>query len=36
MATLKLLAYWEKNIIPKIIEFVRTTYKAWEMENYFG
>jgi hypothetical protein len=29
------LAYWEKNIIPKIIEFVRTTYKAWEMEFYF-
>jgi hypothetical protein len=30
-----MLAYWEKNIIPKIIEFVRTTYKAWEMEFYF-
>ena len=34
-AALKLLAYWEKNIIPKIIEFVRTTYKPWEMEFYF-
>lgn len=30
-----MLAYWEKNIIPKIIEFVRTTYKPWEMEFYF-
>lgn len=35
IAALKLLAYWEKNIIPKIIEFVKTTYKAWEMEMYF-
>lgn len=34
-AALKLLAFWEKNIIPKIIEFVRTTYKHWEMEFYF-
>ncbi|CDW79829.1 hect domain and rcc1-like domain-containing protein [Stylonychia lemnae] len=34
-SALKLLAYWEKNIIPKIIEFVRTTYKPWEMEFYF-
>ena len=34
-ACLKLLAYWEKNIIPKIVEFVRTTYKSWEMEFYF-
>ena len=34
-AALKLLAYWEKNIIPKIVEFVRTTYKGWEMEMAF-
>lgn len=34
-AALKMLAYWEKNIIPKIVEFVRTTYKPWEMEFYF-
>lgn len=31
-AALKRLAYWEKNIIPKIIEFVRTTYKGWELK----
>ena len=34
-AALKMLAYWEKIIIPKIIEFVRTTFKPWEMEFYF-
>jgi len=35
MAAVKLLAYWERNIIPKIIEFVRTTYRPWEMELSF-
>jgi hypothetical protein len=35
MAAVRLLAYWEKNIIPKIIEFVKSTYKPWEMEFYF-
>eukprot|EP00347_Sterkiella_histriomuscorum_P020695 403336831 len=34
-AALKLLAHWEKSVIPKIVEFVRTTYKPWEMEFYF-
>ena len=34
-ATLKRVAYWEKNIVPKIIEFVRTTYKPWEMRYAF-
>ena len=34
-AKIRLLAYWEKNIIPKIIEFVKSTYKTWEMEFYF-
>jgi other hect domain ubiquitin protein ligase E3 len=34
-AAIRLLAYWEKNIIPKIIEFVKSTYKPWEMEFYF-
>ena len=34
-AALKLLAYWEKNIIPRIIEFVKTTYRPWEMNFYF-
>ena len=31
----RLLAYWEKTIIPKIIDFVKSTYKPWEMELYF-
>ncbi len=31
-ASLKLLAYWEKNVIPRILEFVRTTYRPIEME----
>ena len=26
------MAYWEKNIVPKIIEFVRSTYKGWELK----
>jgi other hect domain ubiquitin protein ligase E3 len=34
-AALKLLAYWEKNVIPRIIEFVKTTYRPWEMDFYF-
>ena len=34
-AALKLLAYWDKNIIPRIIEFVKTTYRPWEMNFYF-
>ena len=34
-AALKLLAHWEKHVIPKIVDFVRTTYKSWEMEFYF-
>lgn len=34
-AAIRLLAYWEKNIIPKIIEFVRSTYRPWEMEFAF-
>ena len=34
-AAIRLLAYWEKNIIPKIIDFVKSTYKPWEMEFYF-
>jgi hypothetical protein len=31
-ASLKLLAYWEKNVIPRILEFVKSTYKPIEME----
>jgi len=31
----KMLAFWEKNTIPKIIEFVKSTYKPWEMKYYF-
>jgi len=34
-AAIRLLAYWEKNIIPKIIDFVRSTYRPWEMEFAF-
>lgn len=34
-ANLKLLAYWEKKLIPKLIEFVKNTYKPWEMNMYF-
>ena len=34
-AAIRLLAYWEKNIIPRIIEFVRSTYRPWEMEFAF-
>ena len=30
-----MLAFWEKNTIPKIIEFVKSTYKPWEMRYYF-
>jgi len=34
-AALKLLNYWEKNLIPKIQDFVRSSYKPWEMVYYF-
>jgi len=34
-AAIKMLAYWEKFIIPKIIEFVKSTYKGWEMDYSF-
>jgi hypothetical protein len=34
-ASLKLLWHWEKNIIPKIQDFVRGTFHPWEMVFYF-
>jgi hypothetical protein len=34
-APIKMLSYWEKNIIPKIITFVKSTYRPWEMTYYF-
>ena len=34
-AALKLLNYWEKNLIPKIQDFVRSSYKPWEFLYYF-
>eukprot|EP01022_Parablepharisma_sp_SALTPOND_P017236 TRINITY_DN2714_c0_g1_i1.p1 TRINITY_DN2714_c0_g1~~TRINITY_DN2714_c0_g1_i1.p1 ORF type:complete len:4242 (-),score=491.35 TRINITY_DN2714_c0_g1_i1:9625-22350(-) len=34
-AALKLLNYWEKHLIPKIQDFVRSSYKPWEFLYYF-
>lgn len=31
----KMLKYWEKNIIPKIQDFVRSSYKPFEFEEFF-
>ncbi|KRX01353.1 HECT-domain-containing protein [Pseudocohnilembus persalinus] len=31
----KLLKYWEKHVIPKIIDFVKSSFKAYEMEEFF-
>mmetsp|Transcript_5971 Transcript_5971/g.5268 ORF Transcript_5971/g.5268 Transcript_5971/m.5268 type:complete len:372 (+) Transcript_5971:3382-4497(+) len=31
----KMLKYWEKHIIPKIQDFVRSSYKPWEFEEFF-
>lgn len=31
----KLLKYWEKNILPKILEFVKTTLKPIEIEDFW-
>lgn len=32
---LKLLHYWEKNVIPSILAFCQGHYKQWEFEYYF-
>jgi hypothetical protein len=32
---LKLLHYWEKNVIPSILAFCQGTYKQWEFVYYF-
>ena len=34
-AALKLLFYWEKNVLPTTREFVRSTFQKWEMNYYF-
>lgn len=34
-AALKLLFYWEKNVLPTTREFVRSTFQKWEMVHYF-
>lgn len=31
----KMLKYWEKHIIPKIQDFVRSSLKPWEFEDFF-
>ena len=31
----KLLKYWEKNILPKIYEFVKTTLRPLEIDDFF-
>ena len=31
----KMLKYWEKHIIPKIQDFVRSSYKPYEFEEFF-
>jgi len=31
----KMLKHWEKHIIPKIQDFVRSSYKPWEFEEFF-
>lgn len=35
MAENKLLKYWEKLVIPKIYDFVKSTLKAYELEDFF-
>ena len=32
---MKLLYYWEKNIIPQILAFCQGTYRPYEFEYYF-
>ena len=32
----KLLKYWEKHIIPKVEDYVRGSFKDYEMENFFA
>jgi hypothetical protein len=34
-AALKLLFYWEKQVLPTTREFVRSTFAAWEMHHSF-
>lgn len=31
----KLLKYWEKFVIPKIQDFVRSSYSQWEFDDFF-
>lgn len=31
----KLLKYWEKLVIPKIYDFVKTTLRPYELEDFF-
>ena len=33
--SMKMLKYWEKYIIPRIQDFVRSSFKAYEMEYFF-
>ena len=35
-ANLKLLHYWERNIIPGTLEFCKDNFRDWEFEHYFG
>ena len=35
MASLRLLNHWERFIIPKIVEYVKSSFRPWEMEYYF-
>ena len=32
---LKLMHYWEKNILPPTISFCKGTYQAWQFKFYF-
>ena len=31
----KMLKYWEKHIIPKLMDYTRSSFKAFEFEDYF-
>ncbi len=31
----KMLKYWEKHIIPKLMDYTRSSFKAFEFEDFF-
>ena len=31
----RLVAYWEKNILPKIYDYVKGSLKSYEIEDFF-